>query len=89
MSSTIMSKEEEETIISTKMPYPTKYIDVLGSKMAYVEAGKQNSDPIIFLHGNPTSKYLWRNIMPHLEEDGHLVAPDLIGIVLTFLYKCY
>lgn len=46
--------------------------------MAYIEEGVGN--PIIFLHGNPTSSYLWRNIMPHLEGKGRLIAPDLIGM---------
>lgn len=46
--------------------------------MAYVEVGK--GDPIVFLHGNPTSSFLWRNIMPHLENKGRLIAPDLIGL---------
>ena len=72
----IMTTESIE--ISAKMPYPTKFLTVLGSEMAYVEAGQ--GDPIVFLHGNPTSKYLWRNIMPYLEKQGHCVALDLIGI---------
>jgi haloalkane dehalogenase len=46
--------------------------------MAYVEVGQ--GDPIVFLHGNPTSSYLWRNVMPHLEGAGRLIAPDLIGM---------
>jgi haloalkane dehalogenase len=46
--------------------------------MAYVEHG--SGDPIVFLHGNPTSSYLWRNVMPHLEGRGRLIAPDLIGM---------
>ncbi len=46
--------------------------------MAYVEHG--DGDPIVFLHGNPTSSYLWRNVMPHVEGLGRLVAPDLIGM---------
>ncbi|MBV7337456.1 haloalkane dehalogenase [Chloroflexi bacterium TSY] len=66
------------TEISAEMPYETQYVDVKGSQMAYVEAGE--GDPILFLHGNPTSKYLWRNIMPHLEGLGRVVAPDLIGM---------
>ena len=44
---------------------PKKFVDVLGHRMAYVEIGE--GDPIVFLHGNPTSSYLWRNVMPHLE----------------------
>tara|TARA_R110000782_G_scaffold211555_10_gene299630 strand:- start:7282 stop:8106 length:825 start_codon:yes stop_codon:yes gene_type:complete len=46
--------------------------------MSYIEEGE--GDPIVFLHGNPTSSYLWRNIMPHLEGRGRLIAPDLIGM---------
>ncbi len=57
--------------------YEPKYIEVLGSKMAYVEAGQ--GDPILFLHGQPTSSYLWRNIMPHLEKQGRVIAPDNVG----------
>ncbi len=52
-------------------------VDVLGHRMAYVEAGA--GDPILLLHGNPTSSYLWRNVIPHLKEMGRCVAPDLIG----------
>ncbi|TQV78564.1 haloalkane dehalogenase [Denitrobaculum tricleocarpae] len=51
---------------------------VLGKKMAYVEVGE--GDPIVFLHGVPTSSYLWRNVMSHLEGKGRLIAPDLIGM---------
>jgi len=60
------------------MPYGKKKIDVLDRKMAYVEVGE--GDPVVFLHGNPTSSYLWRNVMPHLEGRGRLIAPDLIGM---------
>ena len=47
---------------------PKKFIEVLGQRMAYVEMG--SGDPIVFQHGNPTSSYLWRNIMPHLASRG-------------------
>ena len=57
--------------------YTKKHIEILGSKMAYVDVG--SGDPIVFLHGNPTSSYLWRNIIPHLEGAGRCIAPDLIG----------
>lgn len=50
---------------------------VNGRRMAYVDVG--SGDPIVFLHGNPTSSFVWRNVMPHLEGQGRLVAPDLIG----------
>ena len=55
-----------------------KKATVHGKKMAYVESG--SGDPILFLHGNPTSSYLWRNIMPHLDGLGRCIAPDLIGM---------
>ena len=55
-----------------------RFVEVRGRRMAYVEAGV--GDPIVFLHGNPTSSYLWRNIMPHLEAQGRCIAPDLIGM---------
>jgi haloalkane dehalogenase len=64
--------------ISSKMKYTKKKTQVLGKTMAYVDEGE--GDPIVFLHGNPTSSYLWRNVMPHLEGRGRLVAPDLIGM---------
>ncbi len=63
--------------VSPVMPYQHKYVEILGSTMAYVEAGK--GDPILFLHGQPTSSYLWRNIMPALEGQGRVIAPDNIG----------
>jgi haloalkane dehalogenase len=65
-------------MISSEFRYEKKYIEVLGSEMAYVDTG--SGDPIVFLHGNPTSSYLWRNIIPHLEGLGRCIAPDLIGM---------
>jgi haloalkane dehalogenase len=53
-------------------------IAVLGREMAYVETG--SGSPIVFLHGNPTSSYLWRNVIPHLADQGRCIAPDLIGM---------
>lgn len=60
------------------MSYESQFVDVLGSKMHYVEEGE--GDPILFLHGNPTSSYLWRHILPHLESGARVIAPDLIGM---------
>lgn len=57
---------------------PKKFTTINGKSMAYVEVGE--GDPIVFLHGVPTSSYLWRNVMPHLEGKGRLIAPDLIGM---------
>lgn len=57
---------------------PKKFVTISGRAMAYSEMGE--GDPIIFLHGNPTSSYLWRNVMPHLADQGRCIAPDLIGM---------
>ena len=57
---------------------PKQRIEVLGKQMAYAEMGE--GDPIVFLHGNPTSSYLWRNIMPAVASFGRCLAPDLIGM---------
>ena len=63
--------------ISEKLSYPSKYAEVYGSKMHYIESGEGN--PILFLHGIPTSSYIWRNVIPHLSSLGRCIAPDLIG----------
>ncbi len=55
-----------------------QYTEVLGKRMAHVESGE--GDPILFLHGNPTSSYLWREVMAAMEGAGRLLAPDLIGM---------
>ncbi len=65
-------------MISAEERYPKKKVDVNGRSMAYVDVG--SGDPIVFLHGNPTSSYLWRNVIPHLEGLGRCIAPDLIGM---------
>ena len=58
--------------------HPKKFIEINGKRMTYVEMG--SGDPIVFQHGNPTSSYLWRNIMPALAERGRCIAVDLIGM---------
>ena len=58
--------------------HPKKTVAVNGKTMSYVEMGE--GEPIIFQHGNPTSSYLWRNIMPHLADQGRCIAIDLIGM---------
>ena len=60
------------------MKYKKKYIQVKNKSMAYVDEG--NGETFLFLHGNPTSSYLWRNIAPHIEDLGRVVIPDLIGM---------
>lgn len=64
--------------MKTTYPAPKKTVEVNGKKMAYVEIGEGR--PIVFLHGNPTSSYLWRNVMPELAALGRCIAPDLIGM---------
>ena len=63
--------------ISEKFPYHSKFIDIKGSRIHYVDEGE--GDPILFIHGNPTSSYIWRNIMPHVQDVGRVIALDLIG----------
>ena len=55
-----------------------KHLDILGTPMAYIDEGE--GDAIVFQHGNPTSSYLWRNVMPHLVGSGRLIACDLVGM---------
>jgi len=65
-------------MISAAFPYKKQRRRVLGREMAYVEVGQ--GDPVVLLHGNPTSSYLWRNVLPHLQPLGRCIAPDLIGM---------
>src|SRR5437899_3895180 len=69
---------ERETAISAAFPYKKQRLRVLGRHMAFVDEG--DGDPIVLLHGNPTSSYLWRNVIPHLQPLGRTIAPDLIGM---------
>jgi haloalkane dehalogenase len=57
---------------------PNKRAPVLDAHMVWIESGE--GDPVVFLHGNPTSSYLWRNIIPHVQSGGRCLAPDLIGM---------
>jgi haloalkane dehalogenase len=65
-------------MISEGMQYQQKSVRVLGCLMAYVDAGE--GYPVVFLHGNPTSSYVWRNVIPHLTSKARCIAPDLIGL---------
>ena len=65
-------------MISSDPRYERKFATVNGKRMAYVDEGE--GDPIVFQHGNPTSSYLWRNVMPHCAGLGRLIACDLIGM---------
>jgi haloalkane dehalogenase len=66
------------SIRMTEQPLSKKTVEVLGRHMAYHERGE--GPPILFLHGNPTSCYLWRDVLPQLQGHGRLIAPDLIGM---------
>src|SRR5947207_2627597 len=63
---------------SADFPFAVRHVQVHGARMAYVDEG--SGDPIVFLHGNPTSSYLWRNVIPHVRGVGRCIAPDLIGM---------
>jgi|SRR5579872_4086801 len=76
-----MNDVTNATTISAEDPHPRKRIAVLDSEMSYVDVGQ--GDPIVFLHGNPTSSYLWRNIIPAVSGLGRCLAPDLIGMGLS------
>ncbi|HEX5692395.1 MAG TPA: haloalkane dehalogenase [Roseiflexaceae bacterium] len=65
-------------MISAVFPYTKRTVNIFGLPMAYVDTGA--GDPIVLLHGNPASLYIWRNIIPHLEGLGRCIAPDLIGM---------
>ena len=58
--------------------YERRRVQALDTEIAYVDTGE--GDPIVFLHGNPTSSYLWRNVIPHVEGVGRCLAPDLVGM---------
>jgi len=64
--------------LSPEFPFTKQHIDVDGVDMAYVDTG--TGAPIVFLHGNPTSSYLWRNVVPHVATLGRCIVPDLIGM---------
>src|SRR3984893_11844904 len=69
---------DEKTQISAIDPYPRKKLELLGTSRSYADTG--SGDPVVFLHGNPTSSYLWRNIIPHVAPLARCIAPDLIGM---------
>jgi haloalkane dehalogenase len=67
-----------QTPIGAADPYSRRRARVLDTEMAYVDSGR--GDPVVFLHGNPTSSYLWRNVIPHVEPESRCLAPDLVGM---------
>jgi haloalkane dehalogenase len=73
MTTAIMS-----SAISANDPHPRRRARILDTEINYVDVGQ--GDPIVFLHGNPSSSYLWRNIIPHVADLGRCLAPDLVGM---------
>ena len=69
---------QDAPAISAELPYERQFVEVLGSRMAYVEEG--DGPVVLFIHGNPTSSYLWRNVIPYVSGDHRAVALDLIGM---------
>jgi haloalkane dehalogenase len=67
-----------EKTISPVFPFQSHFVEVHGSQLHYIDEGK--GDPVLFLHGNPTSSYLWRNIVPYLKGSARCIALDLIGM---------
>ncbi len=70
--------------VSAADPYQRQRVNVLDSELAYIDTqpdqGSADGDAVVFLHGNPTSSYLWRNVIPHVESLARCLAPDLIGM---------
>jgi haloalkane dehalogenase len=64
--------------MSAADPHPRRRAPVLDTEMAYVDTGR--GEPVVFLHGNPTSSYLWRNVIPHVAGEARCLAPDLVGM---------
>ena len=64
--------------ISAADSHPRKRVSVAGTEISYVDTGQ--GPPVVFLHGNPTSSYLWRNVIPHLSDSARCLAPDLVGM---------
>lgn len=73
-----LAGQADDGSISADFPFQSRYVDVLGSRMHYVDEGA--GAPILFLHGNPTSSYLWRNVIPYVTDDYRAIAVDLIGM---------
>lgn len=69
---------QPQAAIRSDDPHPRQRVKTLDSEMSYVDVGSGN--PVVFLHGNPTSSYLWRNVIPHATRLGRCFAPDLIGM---------
>ena len=75
---TIGTSTDAAAVVAASDPHPRRRVDVLGTTMSHADTGV--GDPVVFLHGNPTSSFLWRNIIPHLTGGHRCLAPDLVGM---------
>jgi haloalkane dehalogenase len=76
--SILNTKISMSTTPSSDFPFESKYLSVNGSNIHYIDVGE--GDPVVFIHGNPTSSYLWRNVIPHVSPHARCIALDLIGM---------
>lgn len=74
----LSSQAKSQSVAWTGSNYESSYVEVHGAKMHYVDTGG-DGDPIVLVHGIPSWSYLWRNVVPHLEDRGRVIAVDLIG----------
>ena len=70
-----MSTEAVKRVLATR-----KFIQVMDTRMSYLDTEKHNEKAVVFLHGNPTAAYLWRAVIPHVQGQARCVAPDLVGM---------
>ena len=70
--------KKSNQLISAEFPFKSNYIEILDSKIHYIDEGKGTT--FLFIHGNPTSSYLWRNIIPFVSKGNRAIAVDLIGM---------
>ncbi len=74
-----LANDPRSDVFSAEFPYASKFISVNGHRLHYVDEGNAAGDTFLFLHGNPTSSYLWRNVMRYIKPDHRIVAVDNIG----------
>ena len=73
-----MAVSDKDKPVSAEFPFEKKTVSIDGSRIAYVDEGK--GLPVLFIHGNPTSSYLWRNIIPYVTDNHRAIAIDLVGM---------
>ena len=70
-----MSTEAVKRVLATR-----KFVKVLDTRMSYLDTEKHKEKAVVFLHGNPTAAYLWRAVIPHVQDQARCLAPDLVGM---------